>query len=227
MSNGKLALSTLTKIASGQHLRTDAAAAFVRLSAAFEAQFGTPLGVTDSYRSYAAQVAVKKAKGKFAATPGTSNHGWGIALDLASRVNQAGSAEHKWMQKNAGRFGWVNPYWARDSNPTNGQFEPWHWEFNPALVQPTQKDEDMAFTDAEAARLARIEALLMVPGQPFGYPAATHNALGGLIVQTAAQDAVIKRLADAQGLDSGAIKTAIDAAVTEALSGLKVTLSAS
>lgn len=154
MKNGRLALSTLTQIGPGQHLRADAAVAFLRLSAAFLAHFGKALGVTDAYRDYDEQVAVKKVKKSFAATPGYSLHGWGIALDLGSRVNIATSAEHRWMQANAARFGWVNPAWAQTS-----KLEPWHWEFVPHLIE---MDNDMT-PDQDAMLRETLDRLRTLP----------------------------------------------------------------
>lgn len=166
-ANGLIPRSTLTLITSGHRLRADAAAAFKRLDDAFYAKFGKRISVTDGYRDLAQQVAVKAIKGVFAATPGKSNHGWGLALDLGSRINLATSAEHEWMDANAHRYGWVNPAWARDSIASNGQFEPWHWEYVPALDQhdgigdavtarpatPTQKGFLMALSDAQQEQL--------------------------------------------------------------------------
>lgn len=133
--NGLIPRETLTQIAGGHRLRADAAAAFKRLDEAFLREFKKRISVTDAYRDLVQQVAVKAVKGKFAATPGTSNHGWGIALDLGSRINLATSAEHRWMDAVAHEYGWVNPPWATDDNPRNGQFEPWHWEYVPHLDQ--------------------------------------------------------------------------------------------
>src|SRR5665648_60261 len=133
-------------------LRPDAAASITRLAAAFEAHFGKPLYLSDAYRTYAVQVSLKKTKGVFAATPGTSVHGLGLAIDAASRINVDGSAEHRWMEANAGAFGWVNPAWAQDYNSNNGQHEPWHWEYHPDLdthtsaTAPTSEEDDMAQT---------------------------------------------------------------------------------
>jgi len=133
-------------------LRPDAAHWMNLLAAAFEAEFHKPLYLSDAYRTYATQVSLKKTKGKFAATPGTSNHGWGIAIDAASRVNVDGSDEHKWFEANAPLYGWINPDWAKDYNSNNGEHEPWHWEFvgtpmnAPTATTPTTtftKDDDM------------------------------------------------------------------------------------
>lgn len=121
-SAGLCALTT----APGHRLRTDAARAFDALSRARLAVAGTPLCVTDSYRDYASQVDVFRRKPTLAATPGRSQHGWGLALDLCGGVQGFGSEAHRWMQANAPAFGWVHPAWARigGSKP-----EAWHWEY--------------------------------------------------------------------------------------------------
>lgn len=63
------------------------------------------------------------------ATPGTSVHGWGLAIDVWDSNGQVlgcSSIEFEWMQLTAPRFGWVHPGWA-----ACGQLgaEPWHWEY--------------------------------------------------------------------------------------------------
>jgi hypothetical protein len=125
-SNGRIPSTALKhpQAAPNQLLEPEAADAFDQLSAAYRARFGRSLGVTDSYRSYALQVITKRAKGYLAAEPGTSNHGWGLALDLA--VGGYSSADYTWMRANAPRYGWDNPEWAR---PGGSKHEPWHWEF--------------------------------------------------------------------------------------------------
>lgn len=126
--NGRIpaaAMCTL-KSAPGQMLRCDAQASFDRMSHAYEARFSTPISVTDAYRDYDTQVILKKRKGRMAATPGTSNHGWALAVDLGGGINSFGSAQHQWMRANAPKFGWIHPGWARQ---TGSLPEPWHWEF--------------------------------------------------------------------------------------------------
>jgi len=139
-------------------LRPDAAASITRLAAAFEAAFGKPLYLSDAYRTYAQQVSLKVTKGVFAATPGTSNHGLGLAIDAASRINVDGSAEHRWMEANAGAFGWVNPAWAQDYNSNNGQHEPWHWEYNAARdTHPAPAlEDDMPLNAADATLINSV-----------------------------------------------------------------------
>lgn len=99
------------------------------MSAAYAQRFGMPLCVTDSYRDHAGQVDVFRRKPALAATPGRSQHGWGLAVDLCGGVEQFGTVQHGWMQQNAGRFGFVHPEWAR---PGGSRPEPWHWEYRPA-----------------------------------------------------------------------------------------------
>lgn len=130
-ANGRIPMTSLASIGPGQHLRPDAAAAWTALQQAATADLGRPIGVTDSYRSYEAQVATKAAKGSLAATPGRSNHGWGLALDIVTG-GWNGSAM-RWLQANAHRFGWQHPDWARidGSKP-----EHWHWEFKGGDAPP-------------------------------------------------------------------------------------------
>jgi cell wall-associated NlpC family hydrolase len=125
--NGLIPPSALCPLGAGRHLlRCDAAAAWRAMSAAFAGAFGTPLCITDSYRTYAGQVRLYGEKPALAAVPGTSNHGWGLAVDLCGGIDSFGTAQYEWMRANAGRFGWLHPTWA---DPGNGREEPWHWEY--------------------------------------------------------------------------------------------------
>lgn len=147
------------------------------LRSAFAAYFGKPLLITDAYRDLATQVTLKITKGDYAATPGTSNHGWGRAIDFGSNVNVDGSPEHLWMVANAPAYGWTHPAWAADWNPANGQHEPWHWEASvyavnypravvptvidvPTVTPPTPVQEDDMFSDTDRALLQNVENLL-------------------------------------------------------------------
>jgi hypothetical protein len=126
--NGRIPLALLCPVwaAPGKYLRADAAYAFDRLSHAYAQVFGTPICVTDAYRSYEDQVRVSTERPGFAAKPGTSNHGWGTAADLCGGIESFGTATHTWMLANAPLFGWFHPSWAE---PTGSLPEPWHWEF--------------------------------------------------------------------------------------------------
>lgn len=126
--NGALPAAALCPLAyaPGELLRADAAAAFNRLTEAAKAAQGVPLCVNDSYRSYAGQVRVYAERPGLAAVPGTSNHGWGVAVDLCGGVESFGSAAHRWLAANAGRYGWIHPAWAE---PGGSLPEAWHWEY--------------------------------------------------------------------------------------------------
>ncbi|WP_028048015.1 D-alanyl-D-alanine carboxypeptidase family protein [Cellulomonas sp. URHE0023] len=85
------------------------------------AKDGVQIGITDSYRSYDAQVDVAERKGLYsqgglAAKPGTSEHGWGMAADL--KLDAAGQS---WMRAHGGEYGFVE----------NTPRESWHWAFRP------------------------------------------------------------------------------------------------
>jgi cell wall-associated NlpC family hydrolase len=125
--NGQIPGEALCALGVARHaLRCDAAASYIALSGAYGSTFGSPLCITDSYRSYASQVSAFHRKPGLAAVPGTSNHGWALAVDLCGGINIAGSPQWTWMTANAGRFGFVQPEWAR---PGSEKPEPWHWEF--------------------------------------------------------------------------------------------------
>ncbi|HEY0508489.1 MAG TPA: NlpC/P60 family protein [Blastococcus sp.] len=125
--NGLIPPSAMCPLGSAGHtLRCDAAAAYRAMSSAFAGTFGTPLCITDSYRTYGSQVRLYGQKPALAAVPGTSNHGWGLAVDLCGGVERFGTAQYDWMKAHSGRFGFLHPDWAE---PGNGREEPWHWEF--------------------------------------------------------------------------------------------------
>ena len=82
--------------------------------------------LTDSYRSYQVQAALYGQKPGLAAVPGTSNHGWGVAVDLCGGIESGTSRQYRWVARNGARYGWINQPWAR---PAGSRPEPWHWEF--------------------------------------------------------------------------------------------------
>ncbi|WP_169166503.1 M15 family metallopeptidase [Cellulomonas taurus] len=117
--NGKIPASALQQVGdTGHRLWAPAATALTSLIADAKAQ-GVTIGITDSYRSYEAQVDVAARKGLYsegglAAVPGTSHHGWGMAADL-----KLDATAQAWMRENGGRYGFV------EDTPR----EPWHWAF--------------------------------------------------------------------------------------------------
>lgn len=137
-ANGMIPLEVLCPVtfAPGHRLRCDAADALHELNVAFRAALGTDLALTDSYRSLGGQFAVKAAKPFLAALPGTSNHGWGLAVDLGGGVESYDSPQYAWLEEHAARYGWHHPaYMDRDGV---GPHEPWHWEFGTTDHHPSR-----------------------------------------------------------------------------------------
>ncbi|KQY45936.1 D-alanyl-D-alanine carboxypeptidase family protein [Cellulomonas sp. Root137] len=119
--NGKIPASALQEVGTtGHRLWAPAAQALTGLISAAAAD-GVTVGISDSYRSYAGQVDVAQRKGLYsqgglAAAPGTSDHGWGMAVDL-----DLGPAAQAWMRAHGAEHGFV------EDTPR----EPWHWAYTP------------------------------------------------------------------------------------------------
>lgn len=98
------------------------------LNAAYRQQFGQDLSIASGGRSRQQQeqlyAAYKSGRGNLAAPPGTSVHESGRAVDFGGPIQNAGSVQHRWLQANAGKYGWV---W---TGKNFSQFEPWHWEYH-------------------------------------------------------------------------------------------------
>ncbi len=131
-TNGRMARSAMTAlgwctdaVGNQQWLRTDAAAALVRLNDAFKAQFGENIAIDLSYRSYEDQVRARELFGGLAAKPGTSNHGWGTAFDTWEwAAYDFGSDRYTWLVTNGPTYGWYSPTVDDPGNP-----EYWHYEY--------------------------------------------------------------------------------------------------
>lgn len=69
--------------------------------------------------------------------PGTSRHHWGTEIDLNSMKltyyqTPIGKKTYDWLQKNASRFGFYQPYTKQDeSRPYGYCEEKWHWSYKP------------------------------------------------------------------------------------------------
>ncbi|GAA4716521.1 D-alanyl-D-alanine carboxypeptidase [Promicromonospora umidemergens] len=125
-TNGALADHSLCELwQQGEYLRPDAAMSLSALNEAFRASFGREMCLVASYRDLDTQYELKASRGYYAASPGTSMHGWGLAIDLCSK--ETGSSEvFSWLWANAPTYGWQNPSWAQLGG---SKYEPWHWEF--------------------------------------------------------------------------------------------------
>lgn len=128
-ANGRLPDAVLCQLPGGaaERLRADAAVSFVHLAASYQEAFGEPICMTDGYRPLAEQQQLRRTKPRFAARPGYSEHGWGLAVDLSCGVQSFRTDRHAWMVTNAGSHGWFLPQWAQRGG---ARPEPWHWEFS-------------------------------------------------------------------------------------------------
>ncbi|GGC11838.1 M15 family metallopeptidase [Cellulomonas carbonis] len=131
-ANGQIASSDLCVLWDpAQSLRGDAAVALSELNANYRAAFRRDLCITDSYRPLAVQRRLAVTKPGLAATPGRSNHGWGLAIDLCATETNS-SDVMAWLRANGPTYGWDNPQWARRGG--SGPYEPWHWEYVPGTT---------------------------------------------------------------------------------------------
>jgi hypothetical protein len=145
MANGQLAKNVLEPCGIRSFVLEREAARSMRALVKKARRDGIPLSATGTYRSYDGQVNLfkrrydnvkrstrhefwrglnwwLKPKVAGAAVPGTSNHGWGLAVDFSLR-NKLGqekplnTAALSWLTKNGPSFGWWN----------TTHSENWHW----------------------------------------------------------------------------------------------------
>lgn len=152
--NGKLPDNMLAKVPCGGRMFLRAAEDFSDLYAAAKAA-GIELANIGDYRPYEAQKALfeqrysKRDEGRKptvtrvvdgetyflrkgmspSSTPGKSNHGFGLAIDLGERssgkiVALAGKTL-KWMCENAPKYN----FFLQSSDPSSPEFEAWHWQW--------------------------------------------------------------------------------------------------
>lgn len=146
-TSGLLNTASLVSVGGGQALRFDAAASWLAVVAEVRAEFGVTLRLTDSYRPYAVQVKIfnerydpawtgrgpfgdvrwwggiryVRMRGASAAVPGTSNHGWGVAVDITA-LSGFNGITYTYVAAVAPAHGWNN-------NAGRKIAEPWHWEY--------------------------------------------------------------------------------------------------
>lgn len=125
-SNGRLSGSELAAIPGGR-LRKDAANSWNRMRKHIGEKTGrwiAPAGSRSSYRLFADQQyfwnLYKSGRGNLAAYPGSSNHGWGTAVDLASTQMRRDIDAH------GTPFGWAKSH-------SDAPSEWWHLRYDPAL----------------------------------------------------------------------------------------------
>jgi len=80
-----------------------------------------------TYRTYARQLLAKRIYGSNAATPGTSNHGWGRAVDLQT------SGQINATNRYGAPYGWQKRW-------SDAGWEPWHMRGVKAMASPAAPD---------------------------------------------------------------------------------------
>lgn len=124
------------QVGSQPFIHPKAFVSFVALNAAYKDKFNRDIQLISCYRDLKGQESAKEYWTKRgepgnAADPGTSNHGWGLALDIGPGNTgngfRYGTPEYMWMMANAPKFGWVNPKNMQENG--SGPHEPWHWEY--------------------------------------------------------------------------------------------------
>lgn len=127
--NGRLPDSALLAIPGGR-LERSAAVQWNKMRAYIGQRHGVwirPLGPNSSFRSYAAQLyfwnLYRSGRGNTAAYPGTSNHGWGKAVDVASTTMAY------YIRLYGHLFGWSHVEGARVG-------EWWHFTYVGGAVTP-------------------------------------------------------------------------------------------
>src|SRR3954454_17727408 len=106
-----------------------------------------------------------------AAVPGSSNHGWGKAIDFADKAGELtfDAEAYKWLKQWAGIYGWMHPKAMEPDGPIP---EPWHWEW--------VGDGGKMFA-GEYFGLGNTP-LLVPRGMPFGFVDAVTPVEGGVRV---------------------------------------------
>jgi hypothetical protein len=131
-TNGKLPLSYLASTTKGC-IVYDEALASLNAMVAQAANDGVTLRPSSCYRNYAGQVAARQdwcSRGAchMAAVPGTSNHGWGKAVDFADQNGtlRYDSPAYAWLKTYGSLWGWMHP---TVMEPGGSVPEPWHFEW--------------------------------------------------------------------------------------------------
>lgn len=187
--NGQIPTRALTGLSVGGYLLSGVAASFEvwRSQAAAAGYTLTITSAGDAYRSLDRQIAVflqryipqatgggiygdvrwyrnvryVRRHGAAAAVPGTSNHGKGLAVDIAN-AGPFGGPFHDWLLATGPALGFTN---------TEGRsvHEPWHWVHDgvtrPTLpnTATTQEEDDM-FTSEDRALLSNLYSAMFKGG---------------------------------------------------------------
>ncbi|MDQ0041707.1 Mur ligase family protein [Variovorax boronicumulans] len=136
-----------------------------------------------------------------AAVPGTSSHGWGLAVDVR-RASERPRAE--WLRNHAHEFGWWREF----------EEEPWHWRYcagdeAPDAVLASEREKPQGVQVPPDRRWTAAHVLLATRGKWYRPPLATAWETSGLCVWAPAmqpgQMVVARSEASAKGVPLAAI----------------------
>jgi hypothetical protein len=118
-----LPASSLSAIGEGLFLATEAAEAYIAMRSHIQTKSGHAMRLNAAYRTYAKQLYLYngyvngQAGFNLAAFPGTSNHGWGLAIDLGD------PSDRRSVDSYGSPFGWSKAW-------SDAPGEWWHIKFN-------------------------------------------------------------------------------------------------
>lgn len=118
---------------------------------------------------------------EYSSAPGTSRHHWGTDMDINALQNEYftgkgnGAYLYEWLQKNASKFGFCQPYNELSKRGHKGyNEEKWHWSYAPVANQ-LQKDWEEAFKKKEIAFAGKFSGSDLLSEKPLDYVTAINS----------------------------------------------------
>lgn len=231
-SNGRIPPDQLCPVPwdNSKKLRCDAAESLAQLNESYYEEFGVDIPVGFSYRVYEAQehifderfdaqpdsgvtgpfndvqtwngVRYVRMRGASAAVPGTSNHGWGLAVDLSGRAGTFDTAENDWLMDNMPQQSWIHPEWARKGS---SRAEAWHFEFagfDTEFAAGGEEGSNEGGVIVEVAQSALGTPYVFGGGDQFGTTGGGYDCSGLVqwaVFQATSQRVTLPRTAKTQG----------------------------
>ncbi|MBP9887244.1 MAG: M15 family metallopeptidase [Leptospiraceae bacterium] len=112
---------------------------------------------------------------EYSSAPGTSRHHWGTDLDINALQNDYFSGKgngaflYEWLQKNASKFGFCQPYNELSKRGGKGyNEEKWHWSYAP-IANQLQKDWEESFKNKEINFVGKFSGSELLGVRPLEY----------------------------------------------------------
>lgn len=207
--NGRLPTNILTPLTFARgFLYKPAADSFEKMVADYKGTGNTFPGITDHYRPIEVQLRLAIEKPRLAARPGTSMHGWGLAIDFNNNRQPVNNWDPflQFLKTNAHKYGIYGLAAVKgDAFYSQGFWrgEEWHWEFRglqnqenvlanaPQQFQGSQKDYydkvyNAVYEEAKARGLPNPEVIAQLgaaqssleTGYGKSMPPGSFNAFG-------------------------------------------------